>query len=215
MSLKVSEHEIAFLTPCCKKGRGPLQDHRWGSPKSPSAMFVLIPGSGQVSTCPGDFRGSQHKMSPLIPFFSVVWLLISFRQRLQEPKGSPQGRVWDGTGGAAKRQEDIIQLARLWSTDYWLNAAAVLNSLWGLRVWTLMVLLGNKRSNWNKIKKSSGKEKLQWTLKVRGKDDISGACPNASQRHADDVYHLPLSLSCHVSASQSFQRQAFWKTHFS
>lgn len=46
-------------------------------------------------------------------FFSVVWLLISFRQRLQEPKGSPQGKVWDGTGGAAKRQVDIIQLARL------------------------------------------------------------------------------------------------------
>lgn len=215
MSLKVSEHEIAFLTPCCNKGRGPLQDHRWGSPKSPSAMFVLIPGSGQVSTCPGDFRGSQHKMSPLIPFFSVVWLLISFRQRLQEPKGSPQGRVWDGTGGAAKRQVDIIQLARLWSTDYWFNAAAVLNSLWGLRVWTLMVLLGNKHSNWNKIKKSSEKENCSEPSRSEEKMTflVLAQMPLRGMRMMFIIYAL--SLSCHVSASQSFQRQAFWKTHFS
>lgn len=145
---KVSEHEIAFLTPCCDKGRGLLQDHRWGSPKNPSAMFVLIPGSGFPHVLAiSEVHSTKCHLWYL--FFSVIWLLISFRQWLQGPKGSPRGRVLDGTEGCRAPSEHH-SASKATKHRYWFNGAAVLNSLWSLRVWMLLVMLGNKHSNWNK-----------------------------------------------------------------
>lgn len=104
MSLKVSEHEIAFLTPCCNKGRGPLQDHRWGSPKSPSAMFVLIPGSGQVSTSWRFQRFTAQNVTSDTLFFcglavDKLQAEVTGAQRIS----TGQGVGWDRGGCKAPR----------------------------------------------------------------------------------------------------------------
>lgn len=113
---KVSEHEIAFLTPCCDKGRGLLQDHRWGSPKNPSAMFVLIPSSGFPHVLAiSEVHSTKCHLWYLFFFCDLAVDKLQAVVTGAQRTSTGQGVGWDR--GAAEHQVSIIQLARLRSTD--------------------------------------------------------------------------------------------------